>query len=130
MHYHKITEKQLIFSCFKKKKHNDSTMKNMTLHRVFICKNPIKTRKNAIFGCFFFFSRPQAEEDILRVLVDKLGDTEKRIASKVVHLLDTLVEAHPAMKPTLARGVATLVHTPRVPLRGRCVAVATWQWCH
>jgi ribosome biogenesis protein MAK21 len=42
--------------------------------------------------------KPEQEDNLLRLLVNKLGDTEKKVASRASHLLLQLMTAHPAMK--------------------------------
>jgi len=42
--------------------------------------------------------KPEQEDNLLRLLVNKLGDTEKKVASRASHLLLQLMIAHPAMK--------------------------------
>ncbi|GAM87708.1 hypothetical protein ANO11243_057350 [Dothideomycetidae sp. 11243] len=42
--------------------------------------------------------KPEQEENLLRLLVNKLGDTDKKIASRTSHLLLQLQNSHPAMK--------------------------------
>ena len=42
--------------------------------------------------------KPEQEENLLRLLVNKLGDTARKIASRTSHLLLQLEISHPAMK--------------------------------
>ncbi|KAF2019073.1 CBF-domain-containing protein [Aaosphaeria arxii CBS 175.79] len=42
--------------------------------------------------------KPEQEENLLRLLITKLGDKEKKVASKASHLLLKLQESHPLMK--------------------------------
>lgn len=42
--------------------------------------------------------KPEQEENLLRLLVNKLGDTDKKIASRASHLLLQLQTTHPSMK--------------------------------
>ncbi|PNS19741.1 hypothetical protein CAC42_7708 [Sphaceloma murrayae] len=43
--------------------------------------------------------KPEQEENLLRLLVNKLGDTDRKIASRTSYLLLQLQVSHPAMKP-------------------------------
>ena len=52
---------------------------------------------------------PEQEQNLLRLGVNKLGDTDKAIASKTSHHILTLLQVHPAMKAVVAREVSALV---------------------
>ncbi|KAL2354035.1 CCAAT/enhancer-binding protein zeta [Cryomyces antarcticus] len=49
--------------------------------------------------------KPEQEENLLRLLVNKLGDTDKKIASRASHLLLQLQETHPAMKAIIINNI-------------------------
>lgn len=49
--------------------------------------------------------KPEQEENLLRLLVNKLGDTERKIASRASYLLLKLEESHPAMKLIVVNSV-------------------------
>ncbi|EME49057.1 hypothetical protein DOTSEDRAFT_67938 [Dothistroma septosporum NZE10] len=49
--------------------------------------------------------KPEQEENLLRLLVNKLGDTEKKIASRASHLLLQLETSHPAMKTVVTNSI-------------------------
>jgi ribosome biogenesis protein MAK21 len=49
--------------------------------------------------------RPEQEENLLRLLVNKLGDKEKKVASKTSYLLLQLENAHPNMKETITSSI-------------------------
>ncbi|KAI0776852.1 CBF/Mak21 family-domain-containing protein [Trametes elegans] len=54
-------------------------------------------------------AQPEQEQNLLRLLVNKLGDTEKSVCSRAsYHLLQTL-QSHPAMKGVIVREVRALV---------------------
>ncbi|GAA6064635.1 hypothetical protein JCM10212_003360 [Sporobolomyces blumeae] len=57
--------------------------------------------------------KPEQESNILRLLVNKLGDTQRGIASKTSHHLLQVLQSHPGMTPILVREVASLVLRPR-----------------
>ncbi|GAA5873070.1 hypothetical protein JCM3774_000328 [Rhodotorula dairenensis] len=57
--------------------------------------------------------KPEQESNILRLLVNKLGDTNRAIASKTSHHLLQVLQTHPGMTPILVREVAALVLRPR-----------------
>lgn len=56
--------------------------------------------------------QPEQEQNLLRLLVNKLGDTEKAICSRAsFHLLQVL-QAHPGMKAVIVREVKALIFRP------------------
>ena len=67
---------------------------------------------------------PELERELLPALVNKLGDPEKKVASRLTHLLHTLLHQHPAMKPVLLAEVQRFVLRPRMAERALCGARA------
>lgn len=51
--------------------------------------------------------KPEQESNLLRLLVNKLGDPDKKIASRASHLLLQLQTSHPLMKPVIIRSIET-----------------------
>lgn len=49
--------------------------------------------------------KPEQEENLLRLLVNKLGDTEKKISSRASYLLLQLQNSHPVMKGIIINAV-------------------------
>ncbi|KAF2722769.1 CBF-domain-containing protein [Polychaeton citri CBS 116435] len=49
--------------------------------------------------------KPEQEENLLRLLVNKLGDTDKKIASRASYLLLQLENTHPAMKTIITSSI-------------------------
>ncbi|KAK2800988.1 hypothetical protein FQN51_005551 [Onygenales sp. PD_10] len=49
--------------------------------------------------------KPEQESNLLRLLVNKLGDPNKKIASRASYLLLQLEQVHPLMKPTIITAV-------------------------
>ena len=49
--------------------------------------------------------KPEQEENLLRLLVNKLGDTDRKIASRASYLLLQLENTHPAMKPVVTNSI-------------------------
>lgn len=63
---------------------------------------------------------PQNEGDLLRMVVNKLGDPERKVASRAAHLLQTeVLGKHPGMKLVVTREVEALCHRPGLPDRAR-----------
>ena len=51
--------------------------------------------------------KPEQEENLLRLLVNKLGDTDRKIASRASYLILQLQNTHPAMKMEITKGIET-----------------------
>lgn len=49
--------------------------------------------------------KPEQEANLLRLLVNKLGDPDKKIASRTSYLLLQLQTSHPLMKPVIVRSI-------------------------
>ncbi|KAJ7853660.1 CBF/Mak21 family-domain-containing protein [Mycena olivaceomarginata] len=59
--------------------------------------------------------KPEQEQNLLRLLVNKLGDTEKSICSRASHQLLQLLQSHPSMKAVIVREIIALVLRPPAP---------------
>ncbi|CAN0556752.1 unnamed protein product [Ectocarpus sp. 12 AP-2014] len=57
-------------------------------------------------------AKPEGEGRLLALLVNKLGDPDRKISSKVIHLLQRLLAKHPAMKGVVVREVQQYLHRP------------------
>jgi ribosome biogenesis protein MAK21 len=70
-------------------------------------------RKQAVTQTYVLLrDKSEQEQNLLRLLVNKLGDSERAVASKASgHLLE-LLATHPAMKAVVVREVAQLVLRP------------------
>ncbi|ORY90226.1 CBF/Mak21 family-domain-containing protein [Leucosporidium creatinivorum] len=56
--------------------------------------------------------KPEQEGNILRLLVNKLGDSNRNIASKTSHHLLQILQFHPGMTPIMVREVSSLILRP------------------
>lgn len=54
-------------------------------------------------------SKPEQEHNLLCLLVNKLGDSERAVASKASYHLLGILQAHPQMKSIVVREVAALI---------------------
>ncbi|KAF8311673.1 CBF/Mak21 family-domain-containing protein [Cantharellus anzutake] len=61
------------------------------------------------------YTKPEQEQNLLRVLVNKLGDTEKRVASRASRHVVTLLQHHPGMKLVIIREATELIFRPVAP---------------
>jgi ribosome biogenesis protein MAK21 len=69
--------------------------------------------------------KPEQEANLLRLLVNKLGDPGKKIASRASYLLLQLGQAHPVMKPTIISGVEEFLFRPGQSMHAKYYAVIT-----
>ncbi|KAL8705287.1 MAG: hypothetical protein Q9201_001574 [Fulgogasparrea decipioides] len=57
------------------------------------------------YVCELLREKPEQEANLLRLLVNKLGDSDKKIASKTSYNILQLETAHPLMKPTIISAI-------------------------
>lgn len=73
------------------------------------------SKKNAIVTASFLLKDiPEGEEIILPMIVNKIGDPGRKIASAAGHQLRLILEEHPAMTSIVAREVQQLAHRPHL----------------
>ncbi|THH28825.1 hypothetical protein EUX98_g5360 [Antrodiella citrinella] len=53
--------------------------------------------------------KPEQEQNLLRLLVNKMGDTEKSVCSRASYHLLQVLQSHPAMKAVIVRELRTLI---------------------
>ncbi|KAI5780533.1 CBF/Mak21 family-domain-containing protein [Geopyxis carbonaria] len=72
-----------------------------------LCTDQLVYARNHAVGYVYEMlkEKPEQEANLLRVLVNKLGDTDKKITSKVSFLLLQLQNAHPAMKNIIINAI-------------------------
>ena len=58
--------------------------------------------------------KPELEQRLLRVLINKLGDPDRQVASKVVYLTQQLLFNHPMMKLPVVTAVEELLYRPNI----------------
>lgn len=69
--------------------------------------------------------KPEQEANLLRLLVNKLGDPGKKIASRASYLLLQLEQQHPLMKPTIIKSVEELLFRPGQSQHAKYYAIIT-----
>lgn len=71
-------------------------------------------RKQAVTHIYVLLKeKPEQEQNLLRLLVNKLGDADRSVASNASRHLLNLLSSHPAMKSVVTNEVSNLVmHTP------------------
>lgn len=71
-------------------------------------------------------SKPEQEANLLRLIVNKLGDREKKIASRASYLILQLLNLHPGMKTVVIKTVEQeVILKPGQSLRTRYYAINT-----
>ncbi|SOV09034.1 related to MAK21 - protein required for 60S ribosomal subunit biogenesis [Ustilago sp. UG-2017a] len=71
------------------------------------------TRKQATTQIYILLrDKPEQEQNLLRLLVNKLGDPERSVASKTSNHILELLTAHPAIKFIVVREIANLIMRP------------------
>ena len=63
--------------------------------------------------------KPEQEQQLLSILVNKLGDPERKVASNSAHLLNSLLQRHRGMKLVVAREVESFLHRSSVSSRAQ-----------
>lgn len=56
--------------------------------------------------------KPEQEQNLMRLLIDKLADSDKTVSSRTSHHILQVIQAHPMMKGIIVREVAGLVLKP------------------
>lgn len=76
-----------------------------------LCRDPLEYVRNSSVGFIhqLLKEKPEQEANLLRLLVNKLGDSEKKVASKVSYLLLQLQTAHPNMRNTIINSIESEV---------------------
>ncbi|KAI0484742.1 CBF-domain-containing protein [Xylariaceae sp. FL0804] len=92
------------------------------------CDDEVKyTRTKAIDLLFALLrDKPEQESNLLRLLVNKLGDRERQIASRAQYLLLQLLNTHPGMKGVVISAIERdVIFRPRQDIRAQYYAVNT-----
>jgi ribosome biogenesis protein MAK21 len=70
--------------------------------------------------------KPEQEENLLRLLINKLGDTEKKVASRASYLLLQLQITHPLMKSVIINSIESdLLFRPNQSATAKYYAIIT-----
>ncbi|KAI9271517.1 CBF/Mak21 family-domain-containing protein [Phascolomyces articulosus] len=70
-------------------------------------------------------SKPEQEQNLLKLLVNKLGDSENKVASRASQMLVDLLIAHPGMKMIVVREIEQLLLRPNTPERAQYYSLIT-----
>ncbi|TPX71380.1 hypothetical protein SpCBS45565_g01118 [Spizellomyces sp. 'palustris'] len=90
-----------------------------------LARDPLLHIKNKMIQYTYdlLSSKPEQEQNLLSLLVNKVGDQDRKLASKSAHLLSQLLTTHPAMKLVVIKEVERLLFRPNVTDRARYYAV-------
>ncbi|KAL9954460.1 hypothetical protein ACROYT_G042001 [Oculina patagonica] len=67
--------------------------------------------------------KPEQEQVLLSLLVNKIGDPDRKVASKAVYLTRSLVTKHPNMKLVVTKEIEKLLYRPNIALKAQYFAV-------
>ncbi|ODQ65289.1 CBF-domain-containing protein, partial [Nadsonia fulvescens var. elongata DSM 6958] len=70
-------------------------------------------------------AKPEQEVNLLRLVVNKLGDSDKKVASKVSYLVLQLQMAHPAMKKVIIDAISEVIFRSGVDYHARYYSIIT-----
>lgn len=70
-------------------------------------------------------ARPEQEVNLLRLAVNKLGDLDRKVASRASHLLLGVQETHPAMKGVIVTAVSEVVFRSNADYHARYYSMIT-----
>eukprot|EP00111_Clytia_hemisphaerica_P022985 TCONS_00067631-protein len=89
-----------------------------------LSKDPLVNIRTKILGIIFelLIMKPEQEQTLLGMLINKLGDPEKAVASKASYLLLQLVMKHPNMKNIVITEVERMMFRPNVGLKAQYYA--------
>ena len=68
-------------------------------------------------------SKPEQESRLLSILINKLGDPARKIASNVVYFLHSLLEEHPGMKSIVVQEVENFLFRPGLSQRAQYTSI-------
>ncbi|KAH7052557.1 hypothetical protein BKA57DRAFT_455937 [Linnemannia elongata] len=70
-------------------------------------------------------SKPEQENTLLEMLVNKMGDNENKVSAKSSYEIQQLLRAHPGMTMIVVREVERLLMRPRISERAQYYAIIT-----
>ncbi|XP_046675604.1 CCAAT/enhancer-binding protein zeta-like isoform X2 [Homalodisca vitripennis] len=81
-------------------------------------------REKAVTAMYKLLSRnPEQEVVLLKNLVNKLGDPNQKVVSKVIYSLTQLLRVHPVMKQVVANEIERFLFRPNVGSRSQYYAI-------
>lgn len=92
------------------------------------CNDEVEFARSRALGYVYelLTQRPEQEANLLRLLINKLGDLDRKIASKASFLLLQLQTEHPLMKPIIISNIdSELLFRPRQSLHAKYCGIIT-----
>ncbi|CDS08835.1 hypothetical protein LRAMOSA10196 [Lichtheimia ramosa] len=89
--------------------------------------DPLVHVRMAMVRCIhdLLVGKPEQEQNLLKLLVNKLGDSENKVAAKTSQLIIDLLVAHPGMKSFVVREIEQLLLLPDVSERAQYYSLIT-----
>ncbi|RIA92621.1 CBF/Mak21 family-domain-containing protein [Glomus cerebriforme] len=72
-----------------------------------------------------FMEKPEQESNLLKLLVNKLGDGDRKVASKASYLIDQIFPKHPHMKKIVIQEIGQLILHPTTNHHSKYYGVIT-----
>ncbi|KAJ3018544.1 hypothetical protein HKX48_002823 [Thoreauomyces humboldtii] len=90
-----------------------------------LARDPLLHVKNKMIQYIFdlLAAKPEQEQNLLALLTNKLGDQDRKLASKAAHMLSRLLLQHPVMKLVVIKEVERLLFRPNISDRARYYAI-------
>ncbi|XP_057314957.1 CCAAT/enhancer-binding protein zeta-like isoform X2 [Hydractinia symbiolongicarpus] len=90
-----------------------------------LSKDPLVNIRNKVLGIIYelLVLKPEQEQKLLAMLVNKLGDPDKKVASKSSYLMSQLILKHPNMKNTVIQEVERMMFRPNVSEKSQYYAI-------
>ena len=67
--------------------------------------------------------KPEKEQELLSILVNKIGDPDNKLASKIIYILSQLLQNHPSMKKVVASEVEQVLFRPNISERAQYYSI-------
>ncbi|GJD12073.1 CCAAT/enhancer-binding protein zeta [Galdieria sulphuraria] len=122
-HFDTLTKRHLIFAIF------ESHLKEL-YQRYLLCleelsQDPLEYPRNMALKLAreLIERKPEGERFLLALIINKMGDPSKNIASKSGYFLHQILFRHPHMKSFIAREVMQFCVRPNLPLRAKQYAL-------
>ncbi|KAI8991981.1 CBF/Mak21 family-domain-containing protein [Mycotypha africana] len=92
-----------------------------------LCHDTLMYVRNNMVTCLFdlLANKPEQEQNLLKLLVNKLGDSDNKVASKTSQLLVDLLVKHPGMKLFVIREVEQLLFHPSTSEKAQYYSLIT-----
>ncbi|EMR09512.1 hypothetical protein PNEG_02100 [Pneumocystis murina B123] len=92
-----------------------------------LLKNSLSFLRERMVVCVFELIRekPEQEQNLLKLLVNKLGDPEKKVASKTSYCILKLTIVHPAMKEVIISEIEQFLFCPSTSRHAQYYAIIT-----